>query len=403
MQAKAFSARADTPKGKSLRCDSSTDLLPRRTDGVKQFARVFMVGGSNREQDGREARCGDVAASARRHRGTFMTQPGPNPPTILIADDEEANREYLCTLLAAQGYRTLEAPDGIHALDALRSEHVDLALLDVMMPGKTGFSVCREAKSDPTTRLIPVVLITGLSRSQDRIQGIEGGADDFLSKPVDRAELLARVRSLLRLKNFTDELESAETVLCSLAISIEAKDPYTVGHCDRLSVYAEAMGERLGLTSELRIALRRGGIVHDLGKVAVPEHILRKPGRLTPEERCIMEEHPVVGERICAPLKSFRHVLPIIRHHHEKLDGSGYPDGLKGSAIPLTARILTTVDIYDALTTDRPYRKAFSREEGLNVMREEAQRGWWDPDLIRELELVLDQFEAKAVQSSVPS
>jgi cyclic di-GMP phosphodiesterase len=332
-----------------------------------------------------------------------MTQPSPAQPTILIADDEEPNREYLSLLLDTQGYRTVTAADGAQALEILRSRHLDLALLDVMMPGQTGYAVCSAAKADPATRLIPIVLITGLNRSEDRIQGIEAGADDFLSKPVERAELLARVRSLLRLKNFTDELESAETVLCSLAISIEAKDPYTVGHCDRLSVLAEGLGRRLGLAPDLLIALRRGGIVHDLGKVAVPEHILRKPGKLTPEERLIMEQHPVVGERICAPLRSFRQVLPIIRHHHEKLDGSGYPDGLKGSAIPLTARILSTVDIYDALTTDRPYRKAFSREEGLEVMREEARRGWWDPDLIRELEQLLAKNEALRSPTGVAS
>jgi len=316
-------------------------------------------------------------------------------PTILIADDEPANREILSELLEREGYLTLQAEDGLQALQTLRARQVDLALLDVMMPGRTGFAVCHEAKSDPLTRLIPIVLVTGLNRSEDRIKGIDGGADDFLSKPVDRAELLARVRSLLRLKMFTDELESAETVLCSLAISIEAKDPYTVGHCDRLSVYAEALGRRIGLNPDLLIALRRGGIVHDLGKVAVPEHILRKPGPLTPEERKIMEEHPAAGERICAPLKSFRAVLPIIRHHHEKLDGSGYPDGLKGSAIPLTARILSAVDIYDALTTDRPYRKALSREAALETMQAEVKKGWWDPDIVRELEVVLSLPESE--------
>jgi len=316
-------------------------------------------------------------------------------PTILIADDEPANREILSELLEREGYLTVQAEDGLEALQTLRARQIDLALLDVMMPGRTGFAVCHEAKSDPLTRLIPIVLVTGLNRSEDRIKGIDGGADDFLSKPVDRAELLARVRSLLRLKMFTDELESAETVLCSLAISIEAKDPYTVGHCDRLSVYAEAMGRRIGLNQDLLIALRRGGIVHDLGKVAVPEHILRKPGPLTPEERKIMEEHPAAGERICAPLKSFRAVLPIIRHHHEKLDGSGYPDGLKGNAIPLTARILSTVDIYDALTTDRPYRKALTREAALETMHAEVKKGWWDAELIRELEAVLNLPEAE--------
>lgn len=330
-----------------------------------------------------------------------MTHTNALPATILIADDEEANREILAELLEYEGYRTIPAMDGVEALKLLRSRHVDLALLDVMMPGCTGFSVCQQAKSDPATRLIPVVLVTGLNRSEDRIKGIEGGADDFLSKPVDRAELLARVRSLLRLKQFTDELESAETVLCSLAISIEAKDPYTVGHCDRLSIYGEAMAKRIGLTSDFQIALRRGGIVHDLGKVAVPENILRKPGKLTPEERKIMEEHPVVGERICAPLKSFRNVLPIIRHHHEKLDGSGYPDGLKGNSIPLTARILSTVDIYDALTTDRPYRKAFTREQALATLYEEVERGWWDRDLVKELEVVLEGHEAELIRANV--
>lgn len=330
-----------------------------------------------------------------------MNQDNGVPVTILIADDEEANREILGELLQIEGYRTIPAADGEEALKLLRSRHLDLALLDVMMPRCTGFAVCHQAKSDPATRLIPIVLVTGLNRSEDRIKGIESGADDFLSKPVDRAELLARVRSLLRLKQFTDELESAETVLCSLAISIEAKDPYTVGHCDRLSIYAEAMGKRIGLTQDFQIALRRGGIVHDLGKVAVPENILRKPGKLTPEERLIMQEHPVVGERICAPLKSFRNVLPIIRHHHEKLDGTGYPDGLKGNAIPLTARILSTVDIYDALTTDRPYRQAFSREQALATLYEEAARGWWDRDLIKELEVVLEGEQAELIRANL--
>ena len=329
-----------------------------------------------------------------------MTESRKAQATILIADDESANREILSELLEMEGYRTVSANDGLQALEVLRSQHVDLALLDVMMPGRTGFSVCHEAKSNPATRLIPVVLVTGLNRSEDRIKGIESGADDFLCKPVDRGELMARVRSLLRLKHFTDELECAETVLCSLAISIEAKDPYTVGHCDRLSVYAEAMGRRIGLSQEFQIALRRGGIVHDLGKVAVPEHILRKPGPLTPEERQIMEEHPAVGERICAPLKSFRNVLPIIRHHHEKLDGTGYPDGLKGKAIPLTARILSTVDIYDALTTDRPYRRAFSRDQALETMRQEVKRGWWDPELVQQLEAVLNEPEAELIRAN---
>jgi len=306
-----------------------------------------------------------------------------------VADDIWANLELLSELLHDQGYRVLCVLDGDQAFKALGSQQIDLVLLDVMMPGRTGFDVCRTIKSNPETRLIPVVLVTGMADTGDRIQGIECGADDFLSKPVNKQELLARVRSLLRLKQFTDELESAETVLFSLALSIEAKDPYTEGHCDRLSKYSVALAERLGLPEELRVALRRAGIVHDIGKVAVPEHILLKPGPLTPEEWKVMKQHPVVGERICSPLKSFRHVLPVIRHHHEKLDGSGYPDGLKGEDIMLSARILQTVDIYDALTTARPYRKALSPEEAFAVMQQEVKRGWWEGSLVAELEALI--------------
>ena len=318
-----------------------------------------------------------------------MSPEGMPLATILVADDSEDTRELLSHWLVAQGYRVICAEDGAQALDALASHPIDLVLLDVLMPRRTGFAVCRAVKARPETRLIPVVLVTGLASTDDRLQGIESGADDFLSKPLRKEELLARVRSLVRLKHFTDELENAETVLCTLARSIEAKDPYTEGHCDRLARYSVALAERLRLPEEHRVALRRAGVVHDIGKVAVPERILFKPGPLDPEERRVMETHPVVGERICAPLKSFRPVLPIIRHHHERMDGSGYPDGLRNSSIPLTARILQTVDVFDALTTDRPYRKALTRERAFDILREEVQRGWWDGALVKELEVLI--------------
>src|SRR6202166_3103957 len=312
---------------------------------------------------------------------------------ILVADDNESNRELLSALLSAEGYQVICVANGQQALEHVNSGSIDLALLDVVMPRPTGFEVCQAMKAKPETRLIPVVLLTSLNSDSDRIHGIMCGADDFLSRPVNKHELLARVHSLLRLKQFTDELDNAETVLFSLALSIEAKDPYTEGHCDRLSKYSVALGEKLGLSEELRVALRRGGLIHDIGKLAVPEHILLKPGPLTPEERKIMEQHTLAGERICAPLRSFRHVLPIIRHHHEKWDGSGYPDGLKGEQIPLTARILQITDIYDALTTDRPYRKALPKEEALAIMREEMKRGWWDRSILDEFEAVVNAHE----------
>jgi len=249
------------------------------------------------------------------------------------------------------------------------------------MPGVDGFEVCRRIKATPETRLTPVVLITGLTATEDRIQGINAGADDFLSKPIDFNELLARTRSLLRLKQFTDELESAEGVLFSLAQSIEARDPYTSGHCERLAEMSARLGEKLGLTEEDIRALRRAGIVHDIGKVVVPDAILLKEGPLSPEETEVMRKHPVVGERICAPLRTFHGVLPIIRHHHERHDGSGYPDGLRGDDIPLTAAILQLADVYDALTTDRPYKTAIPWETALLMMDAEAERGWWDREL----------------------
>src|SRR5467141_1268121 len=320
-----------------------------------------------------------------------MSGEGMPLATVLVADDSEDNRELLSQMLRVQGYRVVCAADGAEALDVLAGQPIDLALVDVMMPRCTGFAVCRTVKARPETRLIPVVLITGLGSADDRIRGIESGADDFLNKPIRKEELLARVRSLVRLKRFTDELENAETVLCSLAHSIEAKDPYTEGHCDRLSRYTVSLGEKIGLSDEQRIALRRGGIVHDVGKVAVPDYVLLKPGPLDAAERKIMEEHPIVGERICAPLKSFRNVLPIIRSHHEKQDGTGYPDHLKAEEIPLTARILQTVDIYDSLTTDRPYRKALSQEKALEIMWKETRQGWWDVELVEALQGLLQE------------
>lgn len=305
--------------------------------------------------------------------------------SILVADDQTANRELLQELLSAQGFTVIAVPDGAAALEQLSNTQIDLVLLDVMMPRLTGFALCEKIKSNPATDLVPVVLITSLSDRQDRLQGIKAGADDFLTRPVDPTELLARVRSLLKLKQRTDELERAESVLFSLARSIESKDPYTHGHCERLVEYSVRLGEQVGLPEEQVTALRRGAVVHDIGKVAVPDAILLKPGRLTEEEWKIVREHPVIGERICEPLKSFRAVLPIIRHHHEKYDGSGYPDGLCGDAVPITARVLQIVDVFDALTTERPYKKAFSASDALQTMREEVAKGWWDPQ-------VFDQF-----------
>jgi len=251
-----------------------------------------------------------------------------------------------------------------------------------MMPTLDGYAVCRQLKARPETRLVPIVLITALGEETDKLLGIEAGADDFLTKPFSHAELKARARSLLKLKTFTDELEHAETMLLTLGRTVEAKDPYTQGHCERLAAYSVALGQELGLPPDDLTALDRGGALHDLGKIGIPDAILLKPAGLTKAEWTIMREHPIIGERICLPLRSLKRVLPIIRHHHERWDGGGYPDGLAGEAIPLTARILQVVDIFDALTTERPYKPALSQATALAALREEVARGWRDPGVV---------------------
>ena len=323
------------------------------------------------------------------------------PATVLIADDHESSLLGLEGLLCREGYQVVTASDGEQALAAFRRLQPDLLLLDVNMPRMSGLEVCRTIKGNPETVLVPVVMITALTATKDRVAGIEAGADDFLTKPVEREQLLARVRSLLRQKAFTDELERAEAVLFALARSIEGKDPYTQGHCERLAEYSARLGEHLGLPAQDIKALSQAGIVHDIGKVSVPDSILLKAGRLTRAERVIVERHPAVGERICAPLKSFQLLLPIIRHHHEKMDGSGYPDGLKGEAIPLTARVLQIVDVYDALTTERPYKPVIAQDEALALMKREVRKGWWDPKVFAAFEQLI-RADAIQNQQTVP-
>jgi putative two-component system response regulator len=303
---------------------------------------------------------------------------------ILIVDDDADNRNLMSEFLSLHCYETVMAGDGQTALEQFERSDPDLVLLDVVMPLLGGLEVCSRLKADPRSRLTPVVLVTGLSATEDRVRGLEVGADDFLTKPLDPSELLARVRSLVSLKSYTDELERVEGVIFALSRIVEGKDPYTVGHCERLSSYSVRLARRIGLPADQITSLERAGIVHDIGKIAVPDSILLKTGPLTGDEWKIMREHPINGEHICMPLKSFRCVHPIIRHHHEKLDGSGYPDGIKGTEIPLTARVLQIVDVYDALTTERPYKRALSINESFEIMEAEVKKGWWDPDVFKE-------------------
>jgi putative two-component system response regulator len=310
---------------------------------------------------------------------------------ILVVDDEPQNIEVLRRLMTRLGYDVVTAPDGESALRTVASDRPDLVLLDVNLPGIDGVEVCRRLKQDPATRMIPVVLITTLTSSADRIQGIEAGADDFVAKPPVRAELEARVRSLMRLKRYTDQLDSAETVILSLGLIIEARDPYTNGHCQRLAVYATALGTALGLSDGQLLALNRGGFLHDIGKIGIPDAVLLKGGRLTALEYALVQQHTVIGDDLCSKLRLLDDVRPIVRHHHERPDGSGYPDHLVGEEIPLLARILSVVDVYDALTTQRPYKPALSSDQAIDELRDEVRKGW-------KFAAIVDAFAAVAAR-----
>jgi putative two-component system response regulator len=329
-------------------------------------------------------------------QGSRNGTPSRKSKTILVVDDKLDTLLLVRELLSSRGYNVVTASDADEAMQAIQAERPDLILLDVIMPGRSGYDLCRELKEDHSTRLIPIVMITGLSDRSDRIRGIEAGADDFLSKPLYPEELYARVKSLLKLKHFTDELENAEAVLFTLALGVEARDPFTGDHCSRLAHYAGALGRHLHFDYENIVALERGGYLHDLGKIKVPDEILKKGSELTREEWDIMKLHPVTGELICQPLKSFRRVLPIIRNHHEHWNGSGYPDGLEGHNIPVLARVLQVVDVYDALTTERPYKPALPQAQARDTMLREAKRGLWDYELVREFFNMLEAQQKAA-------
>jgi putative two-component system response regulator len=307
-----------------------------------------------------------------------------NSGKVVVIDDVEENLELISGVLDRDGYTVVGARDGAEGLDLVLNERPDLVLTDVVMPRMNGFELCRRLKDDRETRLIPVVLVTGLAERSDRIEGINAGADDFLTKPFDAHELKARVRSLVRLKRFTDDLDRADSVILSLGLTVEARDRYTMGHCERMARFGGAFGVHLNLPDEEIAALHRGGYLHDVGKVGIPDAILMKSGPFEPGERALMEKHPVIGEGLCGDLRLLKLVRPIVRWHHERLDGTGYPDRLRGDAIPLLAQIMGIVDVFDALTTDRVYRNRLSWDDACDVLQEEAARGWRNPRLVDE-------------------
>jgi len=325
-------------------------------------------------------------------------------PKVLVVDDHASSRMTAVALLSVEGYEVLEADSGPAGLKRVIESNPDLILLDVMMPGMDGFEVCRRLKEDEQTRLIPVVFITALNDRRSRIMGIEVGGDDFLTKPFDRLELAARVKSLVRQKRLNEDLDHAEQVLFSIARAVESRDPNTGDHCERLVAMSKAFGEYIQLSrAEIR-NLMWGGYLHDIGKVGIPDAVLLKKGSFTPDEREIMNHHVMIGEKICKPLRTMRGVIPIIRHHHERWDGTGYPDGLVGNAIPYLAQVFQIIDIYDALTSERPYKRAFTPAEALDVITQETEKGWRNPKLIQQFtEFIKSTQKAEAPVSAFSS
>ena len=319
----------------------------------------------------------------------------PKSGKVLVVDDYEPNLRGLGLLLAQAHYTVLTATNGRDALEIVKRERPDLVLLDVVMPGISGLDVCAELKRNAETRLTPVVLISGAQERQTRLAGLDAGADDFLNKPVDPEELHTRVRSLMRLKRLTDDLESAESLFLTLGRIIEARDPCTEGHCERLTDYATMLGRHLRLDQPNLEDLHRGAFLHDIGKIAIPDRVLLKKGRLTRKEYELMKRHPAIGDDLCRTVRSFEAVRPIVRHHHERLDGRGYPDGLAGDRIPLLAQIVSIVDVFDALTTDRPYRKALPTATAYQMMRDDARGGWCREEL---LEVFIEVHRAREVE-----
>ena len=340
-------------------------------------------------------------------------------PVILVVDDQLQNIELLETHLVPQGYEIVKATNGEEALGKLSGNQIDLILLDVMMPGMDGFEVTRRVRQDNTHRLLPIILVTALRETEDRVKGIEAGCDDFISKPIDKMELLARVRSLLKVKAYNDltdnyrkELESEVTrrteeikhaferikaasleTIYRLSVASEYKDEGTGAHIKRMSRYSAAVARRMGLDESTIETILYAAPMHDLGKIGIPDLILTKPAKLDPAEWEIMKQHTVIGAKILkgSDAEFIRLGETIAQCHHEKWDGSGYPNSLKGIEIPIAGRIVAIADVFDALTSKRPYKEPFSVEKSLSIIRE-GRGSHFDPDVVDAFFAIQDEI-----------
>lgn len=313
-------------------------------------------------------------------------------PRVLIVDDDPITIEMMKKILEPLDYEVFKATNGADSLTLISKIDIDLILLDIMMPGGIdGYEVCRRLKSREETRMIPVIMVTALNEMGSKIKGIEFGADDFITKPPNPLELQTRTKSLIKVKRLNQNLISIEKMLASLANMVEAKDTYTDGHIKRVACLSLDLGRQLGLSAYELESLKLGGILHDIGKLSIPGEILNKSSDLSEKEWELMKSHPNIGHKLCLPLKgSLGGALDIIRHHHEKLNGDGYPDGLTKAEITIPTRIMAVVDIYDALITDRPYHKALPIDEALDILKEAGQKGELDMDVVNALDALVN-------------
>jgi putative two-component system response regulator len=306
-------------------------------------------------------------------------------PHVLCVDDVDRNRELVATILGGAGFHVAHASNGAEAMDLIRGDGIDVVLLDLMMPVQNGAQTLRLLRADRRYEFLPVIALTSERGGALRQEAILAGADDFISYPVNRLELITRIRSLLRIKDYHADLEQEQNVICALALAIEAKDRYTRGHSQRVGDLARAFALHLGCDQAAADRMRTAGLLHDIGKIAVPEALLNKQGPLTKEEFLRVIDHPVIGEEMVRPLMTLGGVLRMIRHHHERYDGRGYPDGLCGDGIPFEVRLLSVVDAYDALTSHRAYRPSpLGHAAAIETLHREASGGKWDPQLVRE-------------------
>lgn len=305
-----------------------------------------------------------------------------SPGHLLVVEDDEAARDTLARLLRLLGHSVVEAASSEEALARTAEIVPDLILLDLELPGGGGLALLERIREDHRLRGVPVLILSGSAPAVLRLHAVRAGATDFLSPPITEPELGARVRTLLEWRAATEAIEDAEQALFLLARMIDARDRYTNGHSARVSLYATLLAERVGMAAEELAAVQRGSLLHDVGKIGVRDHVLFKPGKLGPDELAEVREHPARGRDLLSKVRSLGAAVEVVLHHHERMDGSGYPGGLRGDEIPLTARVTTIADVFDALKTARIYRGTLSRTEALDVMTAEVRKGWWDGRLL---------------------